>query len=180
MRITSIFEKVEDRLFAVSFNEFGPNDELNNALDYWRDIEQLREFFNQYREDLTKFEPAMKVKEAVREVSEEAEEIFDRLIEFSENNRLDELFKPLDNRELSEEHYEFQKLKTKGERRKSMLRLYAVKFRDWYIITGCAIKITDRMDGRPHLKLERDKLEAVRKFLQEGEGQEGSFVYLNI
>ena len=77
---------------------------------------------------------------------EEAEQIFDRLIEFSEKDSLDKLFKPLDNREEPQRPYEFQKLKAKGERRKSMLRLYAVKYRDWYVITGGAIKLTDQMD----------------------------------
>jgi hypothetical protein len=180
MRITSIFEKDKDRLFAVSFEEFGPNDELENALDFWRDNEKLREFFNHYRGDLAKFEPGMKVKKAVKQVSDEAEEIFDRLKEFSEDDKLDKLFKPLDNRELSEESYELQKLKAKGERRKSMLRLYAVKFGGAYIITGSAIKINDRMDGRPHLKMELEKLEAAKKFLQQGEDRVGSFVYLDI
>jgi len=39
--------------------------------------------------------------------------------------------------------------------------------------------LTDRMEVRPHLKAELDKLELVRKFLQEG-NSEGSFVYLDI
>ncbi len=60
-----------------------------------------------------------------------------------------------------------------------MLRLYAVKFREWYVITGSAIKLTDQMDGRPHLKNELNKLELVRKLLQEG-NPEGFFVYLDI
>ena len=60
-----------------------------------------------------------------------------------------------------------------------MLQLYAVKYGDWFVITGSAIKLTDTMDERPHLKKELKKLEQVRKFLQEG-STEGSFVYLDI
>ena len=145
MRIISIFEKIEDRLFAVCFKG-SDRDELDRALDSWRDVEWLREFFNRSREDLSKFDLTLKVKHAVRQTMEEAEQIFDRLIEFSEKDSLDKLFKPLDNREEPQRPYEFQKLKAKGERRKSMLRLYAVKYRDWYVITGGAIKLTDQMD----------------------------------
>ena len=178
MRIISIFEKVEDRLFAVCF-EGSNRDELDKALDSWRDIEELRKFFNHSREDLSKFDITLKVKDAVKQTWEEADRLYDRLIEFSEKDRLDELFKLLDNREESQRAYELQKLKAKGERRKSMLRLYAIRFREWHIITGGAIKLTEQMANRPHLKTELRKLEVVRQFLQEDDS-EGSFVYLDV
>ena len=60
-----------------------------------------------------------------------------------------------------------------------MLRLYAVRFHEWYVITGGTIKLTDQMANRPHLKTERRKLEFVKRFLQE-DGTEGSFVYLDV
>lgn len=179
MVIAAIFEKFKDRLYAVRF-EAESKDELDMALDYWRDTEAVRAFFSLYREDLNKFEPGMKVKEAVKQTAEEAEEIYDRLLEFAGNDKLDELFKPLDNRELDESRYEFQKLKSRSGRRKGVLRLYAVKFRDWFVITGTAIKVTDQMNSRPHLKNELNKLEFVRKFLQEEKDPEGSFVYLDV
>ena len=153
--------------------------ELDKILECWRDVEWIRGFFIQYREDLKEFEPTLKVKPAVRQAMTEAEGIYDRLIEFSEKDKLEELFKPLDNKEEEQSRYEFQKLKAKEGRRKSMLRLYAVKFRDWYVVTGGAIKLTKQMDERPHLKAQLDKLELVRKFLQDG-NPEGSFVYLDI
>lgn len=179
MVIAAIFEKFKDRLYAVRF-EAESKDELDMALDYWRDTEAVRAFFSLYREDLNKFEPGMKVKEAVKQIAEEAEEIYDRLLEFAGNDKLDELFKPLDNRELDESRYEFQKLKSRSGRRKGVLRLYAVKFRDWFVITGTAIKVTDQMNSRSHLKNELNKLEFVRKFLQEEKDPEGSFVYLDV
>ena len=178
MRIISIFEKIQDRLFAVCF-EGNNRDELDRALDSWRDVEELRKFFNHSREDLSKFDITLKVKDAVKQTWNEADRLYDRLIEFTEKDNLDELFKPLDNREDSQRPYELQKLKAKGEKRKSMLRLYAVRFREWYIVTGGAIKLTDQMDNRPHLKTELRKLEVVRQFLQE-EDTEGSFVYLDV
>jgi hypothetical protein len=47
------------------------------------------------------------------------------------------------------------------------------------VIKGSPIKLTDQMDGRPHLKNELKKLELVLKLLQE-RNSEGSFVYLDI
>ncbi len=192
MRIISIFEKVKGRLYAVRFeaedripgqtNKDPEQDELEKALDSWKDVTWLREFFMKYRADLQKHEPTIKVSEAVRITVQDAEELYDRLIEVSANTsdvELHELFKPLDNREIEKPRYELQKLKARGQRRKSWLRLYAIKYGDSYVITGGAIKLTDQMKGRPHLQLELNKLEAVRKF-QDEEGDGGSFVYLDI
>ena len=184
MHISGIFEKIEDKLFAVRIENIGEEelaakDELDKLLDKWKDVEWLARFFTAFRKDLLKFEPTMRVKDAIKQTIREAEKIYDHLIEISENDKLDDLFRPLDNREESQPPYEFQKLKAKGVSRKSMLRLYAVKFRDWYIISGGAIKLTDQMDSRPHLKTELHKLTLVKKFLQEDEDA-GSFVYLDI
>ncbi|MEJ0057605.1 MAG: hypothetical protein WDN75_19350 [Bacteroidota bacterium] len=178
MNKISIFEKVKDRLFAACFQP-DQKDELDKALDFWRDFEELRLFFMQYRKDLTEFAPEMKVKHAVEQTLTEAEAIYDRLIEFSKHDKLEELFKPLDDREIEDLRYELQKTKAKSGTRNGMLRVYAVKYHDWFVITGSAIKLTDKMDGRPHLKKELKKLEQVRKLLQEG-SSEGSFVYLDI
>jgi hypothetical protein len=174
----TIFEKEKDRLFAACFKP-DQKDELDKALDFWHDFEALRAFFIQYRKDLGEFAPEMSVKDAVKQTLTEGEMIYDSLLKFSEHDKLEELFKPLDNRETEQPRYEFQKSKAKAGIRKSMLRVYAVKFRDWFVITGSAIKLTDQMDGRSHLKNELRKLELVRKLLQEG-NSEGSFVYLDI
>lgn len=178
MNKITIFEKEKDRLFAACF-EPDQTDELDTALDFWRDFEQLRTFFMQYQKDLNKFAPEMKVKDAVKQVLDEANMIYDNLKKFSEDDNLDELFKPLDDREQEEQRYEYQKAKAKSGVRKGMLRIYAVKFHDWYVITGSAIKLVDQMKERPHLKKEIDKLELVRRHLQYGNSG-GSFVYIDI
>lgn len=173
----SIFEKEQDGLFAARF-EPNQKDELDKALDFWRDVEQLRAFFIQHQKDLSKFAIDINVKDAVKLVLDESSTIYDNLKKFSEGDNLDELFKPLDDRETAETRYEYQKAKAKSGLRKGMLRIYAVKFRDWYVITGGAIKLVDHMNDRPYLKTELYKLELVRKILQEG-NTEGSFVYLD-
>jgi len=177
MKIVSIFEKVNERLFAAKF-EAEKADELDKALDLWRQADGLREFFIKYRSDLMMFEPGMKVQTAVNLVTDEAESIYDALSETAMSDHLDDLFKPLDNREEHQPRYEFQKFKARGQRRKSMLRLYAIKFTDVYVISGSAIKLTDKMD-RPHLKTELHKLELLKQYLQI-DGIVGTFVYLEI
>ena len=89
--------------------------ELDKALAFWRDFEDLRAFFIQYRKDVTEFTPEMKVTHAIEQVLTEAETISDTLIEFSRLDNLKELFKPLDNREEGEPGYELQKTKQNPE-----------------------------------------------------------------
>lgn len=185
MRIIAIFEKIKDKLFAASFEEAGKlstQDELDKAFDFWRDIEQVRQFFMTYRSDLIEFAPSTKVARAVRQCVAEAEAIFDHLVNAADHDGievLDTLFRPLDNRELGKRGYEFQAVKAKAEMRNSFLRLYAVRYHDCFVITGGTIKVTQGMDTRPHLKQELRKLELTRKFLQQDEA-EAMFVYLDV
>ncbi len=177
MKIVAIFEKITDRLFAAKFDD-SAHDELDRAFNAWREADYLREFFMRYRADLRRFDPAMKVQSAILAVTSEVESIYDALAQSALIDRLDELFKPLDNREVSEPRYELQRFKAKSIGRKSMIRLYAVKFMDCYVISGSALKITDKMD-RPHLRVELHKLDLLKQFLQRG-GIETTFVYLDI
>ncbi|MFN3996887.1 hypothetical protein [Algoriphagus sp.] len=57
------------------------------------------------------------------------------------------------------------------------LRLYAVRFRDEFVITGGAIKLTRFMKDRLHTKLEIIRLEAAVEFLRQKD-IEGKIVYL--
>jgi hypothetical protein len=93
------------------------------------------------------------------------------------SGNLSHLFKPLDNFEFGDE-YDFQKLKAKGEQRKSYLRIYAIRYGDEFVISGGAIKLTNYMDDRLHTKLEKYKLEAVVTFLKQKD-LESKIVYLD-
>ena len=47
------------------------------------------------------------------------------------------------------------------------LRIYAIRLNDGkYIITGGAIKLTEKMQDRPHTAFELKKIEIVRDFLK--------------
>ncbi|MEI9918554.1 MAG: hypothetical protein WDO14_07105 [Bacteroidota bacterium] len=177
MKINGIFEKINGRLFAAHFDN-SDVDELDKAFDSWREVSLVYDFFTTYRSDLMKLDPTMKVKTVPYLIVKESKVMFDILIDASINGRLSGLFKPLDNREERHLRYDFQMFKAKGPSRKSMLRLYAVKFMDAYVISGGAIKVTEKM-SRPHLKTELYKLELLQRYLQ-ADGIEGSFVYLDI
>ena len=60
------------------------------------------------------------------------------------------------------------KKKAYGVYYRSWLRMYALKIcDDMYLITGGAIKLTDRMDERAHTRIELNKLERCKDFLFE-------------
>jgi hypothetical protein len=73
--------------------------------------------------------------------------------------------------------YELQMHKAKGGEYKSWLRIYAIKYGDAFVITGGAIKLTNRMEDRPHTKHELYKLQLVKEYLNLGDVE---FVYLDI
>lgn len=190
MRIVSIFEKVHPKLFSALFDDqdellvgfddgYKPSaskDEMVKAFEKWKDVFWLRHFFMTFRVDLMLYDPSMTVKRAIRETRDEADKFYDELLAVSgAAEQLSKLFKPLDNREVDGFPYEFQKLK--GKRR--WLRLYALKYDDYYVITGGAIKLTKGMKERPHLKHELVKLDYTRVFLDSADSS-GSFVYLDV
>lgn len=129
-------------------------------------------FFNKYRTDLTSFDSAISVSKAVKYTTEDAADLISRLdeIETTANvKQFEELFKPLANDEQDDPPYELQRLKGKGSRHKSWLRLYALRYGDSYVVTGGTIKLTHGMKGRPHLNFELFKLDLVRKFFEDND-----------
>lgn len=111
-------------------------------------------------------------------VSSESDSLFDRFRTPNIYFGLEDLFQPLDNREHGQRRYEGQKLKAKAGGRKNFLRVYGINFDNGVVVTGSAIKLTQRMDQRPHLLRELKKLETVRLFLQDERSRE-NFVYLD-
>ena len=95
------------------------------------------------------------------------------------SDALADFFKPLDNRESKSDPYDLQKLKARGEERKSFLRIYAVRYKGTIIITGGAVKLTDKMEDRPHTKNELNKLELVKAFLDKDD-PDVEFCYLDV
>ena len=122
------------------------------------------------------FYGSAKLNSIVKEALDFADDLFEELADHVISGDLESLFKPLENSE-KDQIYELQKLKVKGEERKSYLRLYAVRFRDEFVITGGTVKLTRFMKDRPHTKLEIIRLEAAVEFLRQND-IEGKVVYI--
>lgn len=200
MRIRTIFECGGRYLYAVLFEETdGVHDpefysdilgeqenlaknEFDKALDRWQDVEYLRTFFAKYRSDLTSFDSTLSVNSAIKYTIEDTDDLISRMEEVETTSNVqefDRLFRPLVNGEKKDPPYELQKLKGKGSRHKSWLRLYALRYGNSFVVTGGAIKLTRSMNGRPHLKCELYKLELLRKFLEK-DGKAGLAGYIDI
>lgn len=170
-----IFEEIKDRLYAVAYDDTRESI-LTTLQDKWSDVVWLEEFFEANKQDLESgFYAPTTIDEAIEITLDEADELFAELLE-QDGSNLDQLFRPLDNREYSTK--DFQEQKAKGNNR-SWLRIYAVHYYDRYIITGGAIKLTHQMEDRPHTQEELRKLSLVRSLLKYDEGSI-EFVYLDI
>src|SRR5699024_2200633 len=163
MGIDSIFELSKNKLWAVQYQ--GDSSHTIDILkDNWSDVSWLLDYFDAHRKDLESgFYIGNEVDEAVEITMDEADELFQAL----ENEDLDSLFKPLDNRQY--QIVDFQRQKAKGSRHKSWLHIYAVRYLDGYVVTGGAIKLTHQMETRDHTMVELTKMSMVRDALKMNE-----------
>ena len=163
MRIDSIFELLKNKLWAVQYQ--GDSSHAINILkDNWSDVSWLFNYFETQRKDLESgFYADEQVDDAIEITLDEADELFQAL----ENEDLNSLFKPLDDRQFH--IIDFQKQKAKGNRRKSWLRIYAVRYLDGFVVTGGAIKLTHQMEDSDHTVLELKKMDMVRDALKMNE-----------
>jgi hypothetical protein len=183
-KVVRIFELsgTNRKLFSAQFEgeELAETGEIQHAFSKvraeWRDPNWLRSFFTEFRQDYFNFYGSSRLNRIVIEALEFADALFEELAVHVVSGDLESLFKPLENSE-NVPIYELQKLKVKGRERKSYLRLYAVRFRDEFVITGGTIKLTRFMRDRPHTKLALHRLEAVVQFLRQND-IEGKIVYL--
>jgi hypothetical protein len=175
MRISLIFPVIEGKLYQVVYED--PSAIALDVLqDQWTDVQWVRNFFKDNEKDLKALPESPKIRQAVKLVIADADELFETLLDYDGSN-LKDLFRPLDNRET--EVKDNQPQKGRLERPKTWLRVYAVHYAGKYIITGGAIKLTDTMNTRPHLKEELYKLELLRKTL-ESDISDDSLGYLEL
>jgi hypothetical protein len=183
-KVVRIFELsgTNRKLFSAQFEgeELDDTGEIQNAFSKvradWSNSNWFRSFFTEFRQDYFGFYGSAELNRIVIEAIEFADDLFEELAEHVVKGDLESLFKPLENSENAL-IYELQKLKAKGRERKSYLRLYAVRFRDEFVITGGAIKLTKFMRDRPHTRLALNRLEAVAQFLRQND-MEGKIIYL--
>ncbi len=151
MRIVHIFAPV---LQAIRYDEHS-EDEFVRLMELWTDFTYLRQFAKENN-----------IKEwnvFAEEIIEDANQLDDLLIQIVENNEsLAQYFQPLNERDSQT----MELMPQKGKLRRSRLRVYALRITpDRYLITGGAIKMSQKMDGHPDTKKKLPKIEKVRNYL---------------
>ncbi|PCH66967.1 MAG: hypothetical protein COC06_11970 [Bacteroidales bacterium] len=158
MEIIHIFE---ENLYSIRYSG-ECKDELERLFDLWEDNEYLFEFFEANQADLVYYK--LSIEQAVGETRKEAGKLRDALFEALYENpiQIETLFRNLDNRVV----HTF--LLSEQKTRRRWLRLYAIRIHEnMYLITGGAIKLTQKMGERPHTKQELSKLEKCKTFLEQ-------------
>jgi hypothetical protein len=163
MKIVDIFasnKNREEQLFSVIYpNENGDygESEFKRLLDLWTNVEYLRDYAISNK--------IKNVNQFVRSRLRDAERIEDLIDEiFEQNEPLDRYFKQLWNLETGVKQLSKRKGKTSG---KDGLRIYAIKIdKNCFLITGGAIKMSQKNDDHPDTKNEMKKIDQVKQFLQ--------------
>lgn len=171
LEIVPIFEDPNCKLFAVKYDDEDVVDAFEQLFDNWQDAEYLFNFFEENIADLQADFYNYTINEAVQLTIAEATDFITLIMETTEDGkvsdtgRIYELFLPLSPSEFRLAYLQKQKAKN-PEIKNSWLRIYGIKLDDGFVITGGAIKLTERMDQQEHTKLELNKLEIVKQFLK--------------
>lgn len=158
MEITATFA---ENIYAVNYDQY-EEDELTRHLNLWNDITYLKEFYDKNERYIlnNSYLAVNTIREFINAVNYNAEMLDDAICEYSENNSLFQLFIVLQEKEDLKEVLSLRKAK------QNFLRLYGVKLENIYIITGGAIKLTQKMQEHENTEKELIKLKAFKKYLQ--------------
>lgn len=152
MKIDCIFA---EQLYAFRY-EGEEDHEFNRLMELWTDVSYLRECAIKNKvTDIDVF---------VNQILKDAEEIDDFINELAKNNEpYTFYFQPL-------QDSEFGKIlaRQKGKKRKNNLRIYAIKIDDnCFVITGGAIKMSQKMQDHPDTAEELKKLNWAKDYLSD-------------
>jgi hypothetical protein len=178
MKIVHIFGPVHDPdegLWALEEEGEAAN-EFAKIFEIWQDTEHMYACCVHHLEDLqAAFGYDITAEAAAAELMDEADELMELLVNLGEKNQpgtnLQHLFNPLDNSQPNITELQLSKASAKTRIRKNpKLRIYAVRIAEnTYVVTGGAIKLTDKMNERPHTEKQLRKLISVKDWLK-GEG----------
>ena len=150
MKIVRIFA---EQLFAFHYvNE--EDNEMDRLMDLWTSVSYLQTFANTNK--------VLKVYEFIDEILKDAEQIQDFLEKLNQNKQpYGFYFEPLQ----ASEQTKLLALQ-KGKIKQNQLRYYAIKLDDnCFVITGGAIKMSQKMQEHMDTDNELKKLNAARTFL---------------
>lgn len=164
MRIHCIFEVIKDLLYVVAYAE---NKTILTVLqDKWTDVLWLEDFFEHHKADLhSGYWGSISVDKAIEQTIDDAHLLLYKLRHATKDD-IGDMFEALHDENLGGK--EFQDLKAKGAFifTISWLRIYAVLWNNKYYITGGAIKLTGKMQDRPHTAKELTTIKMVKNKLK--------------
>jgi hypothetical protein len=147
--------------------------EYQAIFEIWRDPEIMYEFCVENQEDLhRKFGYPIRPPDAADIMMDEADELEEMLMNLAKKKfpgtNLQQLFKPLDNNATALTELQLSKGSIKNKRiRDPKLRIYAIRIaKNAYVFTGGAIKLTNRMEERPHTQEQLVRMINVRTWLK--------------
>ena len=159
------------------------HDELTSLFEKWNNADYLLDFFIDNIEDLKNNFHVEKVSEAIQDTFEDADELEEIILEFPYTESLDGLFMPLDITDTRCTELTRRKARNwNRNKHASWLRIYAIRLEpNVYVVTGGAIKLTQRMQDKEHTSLELEKLNKCKEFLKyNGVFDKDSFIDLNM
>jgi hypothetical protein len=155
VKIVTIFA---EKLFAFHYKNETYN-EYDRLMELWTDTQYLKKF----AED----NGIIEVETYVLDRLDDADEIQDKLEEISADQYpLEHYFKPLNDDEIGFKILSLQK----GKLDNNYLRIYAIKIDDGcFVITGGAIKMSQKMKDHPDTRKEFDKLNTAKRYLEDND-----------
>ncbi len=159
MKIVPIFA---ESLFSFHFDDEKDN-EYDRNIELWTNAEYLLDFAKKYLSGIDYYD-------YVANRLEDAEQIIDLIDTICENKteNLEVFFRPLYDSEYSIVTLSLQKGKTKHTNRRNDLRLYAIKIdEDCFIITGGAIKVSQKMQENDLTNKELEKMQFCKEYLRQ-------------
>jgi len=168
MKFDRILEN--DKLWAVRYD--GDDDNiLQKIFEQWNNPIWLVDFFTDNISDLESYFKITDLNRAIFDTIDDSNELQCLILDITPDADLDKIFRPLENNRTNEIVLGKEKAKLRNRPiHASWLRLYAIKLEPGcYIITGGAIKLTQKMEERSHTLQELRKMEQVRNLLV-GEG----------
>ena len=164
-------EKSGEGLWAVEY-EPGTLNAFDVLWDFWTDPEQIRRFCKENLEDLRmKFGYNISVSQAAFQLMTEAQALMRMIVDLAKGRlpgkTLQEVFKPLHNWQPYLQELQLSKASDRSITSNPKLRLYGIRIdATTFVVTGGAIKLTNRMEDRPHTHEELKKLQKVQEWLR--------------
>lgn len=157
------FDNIHEHLWAVRFDG-EPDNELSILFDKWNDVYYLNDFFKRNKKILQNYFHVT-VSEAIIDTLDDSKYLEDVILDLKPESNLDHIFTALSGKEYS--YLGRSKAKRFGKKTHDCwLRVYAIKLESGtYIITGGAIKLTQKMQDAEHTVIELNKIKQCRDFL---------------